>query len=396
MPGRIEAVSWSGAQVPDLRAITPMVWAKVSQGPAKEIAEGVTRKLRQRGAGFRVLHVFHPGRPGGLPDPIHGGDRVDRILDGPAITRRHRSYYAELFGRIADAGVTVDRLVLDYEGGVSLWQLGSGPQRAERMARVLADRRARARLPAEVLETPAAKFASSSAARSAYVAFNAWAASYRAEALRELVVAPAQAALGDRLLSSNYADTVPSFDVPDLNGWPIPAAMCGTDQSPPLYLLEMGNRYKGREKQKRWNVFLDHISHVRSCLAGLREAGRGPESFVPWISRPGYVAFERFDGPWFLWTALIVHMLHAGVRRFILWNVDVQKGGVNGVGNRVATQRMDDAFDSLSGTFLLREAAEVPAEQVALDADSVTTGPLTTTYEDFLEHEPGPGRLGVW
>lgn len=372
----LRVFSWSGGGLRDHRQITPMVWLTPEEGTGPGL---VADRLKRFSPGTRVLHIFHPCRLPGMHHPFDQSDPTALVRRGSLVGPEHVAYYTRIFARIANAGGAVDRVVLDYEGGYTLWHMGE--MRVAKMASILGDRAARSRLPEIVREQKPEAFASSSRARAAYIAYNAYAYEQRARALAEMIIAPARAVFGDALRASNYNDARPRFEVYDRNGWPIVTAACGTDDSPELYLLRGGNRYKNRAKHPRWNRFIDCLNHARASAHNAR--------LSPWISPPGYQRLGKApDADPYLWTAMLLHLLHMGVRDFILWNPKALTG------YREDTQQMDAAFAALAETFGVGEGLRDNLDPIELDADEVTTGAFTTSYEDFLDHVPAEERGG--
>ena len=376
--------AWHDCGVEQLQAVTPMIWVSPERLRPKDQARNAAAALRKRPPGRRCLHVFQPLKfPDERPafDPERAAAVIRRgIRAGEGLSTWYRTFFESL---AREPGANLDRIVLDYEKGLSFWHLGSGPKRVEAMRSILADEIASRKIPEEVGSQGADAFANTRRARKQIQAFNEWADLERARVLYETIVRPARTLFGDRLLASNYNDVDPAFPIVDMNDWPRPRQLAGGptgSSSPELYLLPHGNRYRRTDKPGRWNRFLD-------CISTARALAHEPERLVPWISLPHYSRLhDGWDADPFLWQQLIAHLLQFGVREFILWNPKTKPGA------EWYTRQVETVFRSMSEA-LPESVADYPAQPVVLDRDRITTGGVTTTYDDYLDHaaavEPG-------
>lgn len=362
----VRVYAWYDSRQP---GITPMIWVRVNKEWPLAAANRVAPILTARPEGHRVLffwHVFPPIDKRNLPKLIANGIKFD---DG---------FYRQFFARLAELDAPVDRIVLDYEDGISIWHtIGTIPAGERRLAaakRVLNDPAASARLPEEVRRATPEELSSPIAGRAAYVAWNEWAAGQLEAALRASLLDVASARLGYTPSTTNYQDVLPSFAVYDRNGWRRTSAAVTTESSPSLY-LGSGQRYAKLDKDPRWNSFIAHLNTVRSCSAN------GP--VVPWVSPPYYDLETNWkDGgsasnAW-LWEQMIRHVHATGVDTFLYWNP--------GPPQRTITIGRDDALAAAVFASLdsppSRPADLVP---IPLDSDEIETGSVLTRYEEFLK-----------
>ncbi|MGB7160684.1 MAG: hypothetical protein WBD40_21650 [Tepidisphaeraceae bacterium] len=357
----VRVYAWFDARQP---IVTPMIWVRVDEEWPLAAANRVAAALKSRPAGQRVLFLWHP-----FP-PIDKRDLPKLIARGVRFDDR---YYRQFFGRLAELEAPIERIVLDYEDGVSIWHtigvIPEGPERLRAATNVLNDPAASARLPEEVRRTTPAALCSPFAGRDAYVAWNQWASRELESAIRKSLIDVAAERLGARPRTTNYNDVLPSFPVYDLNGWPLQSAAVGDESSPSCYITPSGGRYVDRRKDPRWNRFIDNLNAVRSAMAN------GP--VVPWVAPPTYDGDARGvrDGNAWLWEQMIRHLRATGVREFLYWNPPYRGRNIVREDARAARVFADAGAKPL--------ASRVHLPEILLDADQVVTGEVVTRYEDF-------------
>ncbi|HLL87838.1 MAG TPA: hypothetical protein VK324_00895 [Tepidisphaeraceae bacterium] len=355
--------AWTDVRVPGL---TPMIWVRLDREAAQPAAAGVAPLLRARPPGQRVVAFWSPFPPldkRDLPKLVAGGVEFDG------------RFYRDFFWRLRQLGADVDRVVIDYEDGLSVWHTiaakdTDATKRIAAARAVLEDAAARRQLSDEVRQLRPEDFASH-APPQAYAAWNRWAAPQVPAAIRRAVADSADRMSGRPVPVTNYEDVRPSFDVFDVNGWQMIPAAVGGESSPSCYLGPGGNRYRGRAKDPRWNRFIDHLNVVRSCAAN------GP--VVPWVSPPTYDGDGNPADPrgaW-LWEQLVRHLHATGVREFLYWNPG------HPYRPRESIVPEDRSAAAVFGA--LPPAASAPAAlpPLPLDADEVVTGDVVTRYRDF-------------
>ena len=301
--GGIVAHAWHGT--PD---VVPFVLANMNQSWIDQ-AEGATRLLNARPPGRRamLLGYDHPGLWGPVGTPLR-----TVIVDGPFRVEEHRAWLRGLFGVAARAGVTPDFVALDNESMPTLWA-HADPVAA--MRELLADPKARQKLPDEVFKYAAEDYAwARPKMRDAYNTFHRATAAMHVAALRG-VAEEARRAFGRAVPVVNWLDHASDRPALDVNGWPIPKATVSGWSAPALYVNADGQFVAGMKRRPRWNKLILALNNLRAAAAG-----GGP--VTPWVSHPSYngdAADAARVGPW-LWVELQKHIAATGVRTVLYWN----------------------------------------------------------------------------
>ncbi len=211
--------------------------------------------------------------------------------------------------------------------------------------------------------------------------YNQFATEFRANMLNDVFSGAFEAAFGHYIKISNYNDFNPSFQTFHYTNRPDKAATCGGISAPIAYLdhrNENTPRYARTEKIQRWNRLIDVLNRARSA------AGTG--LVTPWISAPGYGKYganswarpTELAGEYRIWEIMMDHMLAMGIDTFVLWNPSPRFNPNAHVTDAFVDQWL--AENPRGAGPQLRNLPEIP-----LDADSITTNGVTTTYQDFLD-----------
>src|SRR6185437_13693060 len=150
----------------------------------------------------------------------------------------------------------------------------------------------------------------------AVLAWNRWTGKITTDALRGVLLDTATEIFGTTPDASNFGDVHPAFAIYDVNGWEIPRdTSCLSKWSSPAIYLVPGNRQNfGRRKHPCWNIFIDNLNSIRSCLGSSK-------SVAPWISHPSYAGDRHpahrspLSMRW-LWTEQLRHVHASGVETF--------------------------------------------------------------------------------
>lgn len=356
---------WNGStKVP---GITPLVWIPCDWQTAPNAAKVAINQLARLPVGKRVLFLSGIGRRPKLFDPAKIRDFITK---GPDTSES--AFIQTVLRRLRDAKITPDRIVIDCEDGLSTWQVvPQGSSISQVLMPVYADPAALAKMPPAVAAFSPSEFELGPKMRPATIAWNDWITQLGTDALRRLSLDSAKAVFNKSIPTTNYNDMLSSFTVYDPNGWPHAKHAIGTESSPALYLAAGGNRYTFCKKDGRWNCFVNNVNVIHSTIAN------GP--IVPWLTSPSWNGDSPTGGSRWLWTEQLRHLNAVGVSTYLLFNpLEHDKPDISIADDKFASS----AFTALS---VPKFAGTQPTyNEYPLDADSVTTGNVTTTYADFM------------
>ncbi|HEY1683881.1 MAG TPA: hypothetical protein VGG19_03885 [Tepidisphaeraceae bacterium] len=312
------------------------------------------------------------GCMGGQSPVFSAGTLKSIVENGPAYQAEQR-YLQLIFTQMKLRGYVPARIVLDLEGGLTTWTLKpANGLLSTVMIPVYNDSASLRKLPASLQQYTPFDFDNGTNNRAATIAWNAWQGNLVSQTLRQTVSVTASQVFGANIPATNYGDMLPSFTVYDLNNWPVSGAAVGTESSPPMYLAVEGNRYSGMQKDVRWNRLIDALNYARSCIRN------GP--VVPWLGFPSYAGDSDLHGgvPW-LWRQQVLHLNAMGITQYLYFNP------------APSVLPSDDAYASqvFRSIQTVTPAPAVNLPAIPLDADSVTTGNITTKYTDFIANLPG-------
>lgn len=297
------------------------------------------------------------------------------------------AYLQMIFAQMRSRNLIPSRIVLDFEDQLVTWSLTipTGSTLQTVLLPIYGSSACTAKMPASVLQYSAADYPSfmTVRGRAATIAWNNWQLALAAQTLRQTLVPRLTAAFGASIPITNFNDIHPSFPVYDLNNWPATNVGVGNESSPAAYLDVTGSRYSNLQKDVRWNRLIDALNCVRSAIRN------GP--VLPWVSYPTFSATNNQQATFmmWLWREEIKHFNQMGITQYLYFNPPkiFANPGATSVDDLFASQ----VFQSL----------QVPAVKpttiynaIPLDANSITTGNVTTTYKEFLANLPG-GAAGV-
>lgn len=333
--------------------IDPMIWVGRESGQtAKSEADRVIPIIKATPPGHRTL-MFWYDNPG-----LWGGDHVQIIANGPNITP-HKEWYTEFYNRLGDAKAVPDRLATDQEDGMSMWHITGGDGVAQ-MKEIYANSTALARLPDYIRKYAPEDYQCWTAkGRQAYINWNGWAALEHNRVMQEIVSKPANAIFG-YVPYSNYGDCRQSFLTYDSNGWP-GYDMNADWSSPSLYFAPEGQRYRNRAKHPLWNSLIGMLNIARSALAVNNK-------FCPWLSYCRYNCAPK------QYNILVSHLAATGMKHVLLWNP---------VRNWPGAELIDHDTTTRDILAALRPHRRSILPEIPLDADSIDTNGLETTYDEF-------------
>ncbi len=313
--------------------------------------------------------------------PLDISNPRELIIAG-GFTQGLHEYWGEFARELKDLGIEPDYLIHDFEKSIRLTYIPQEEREyyfGELMDRV---RPHIQMLPISMQGVSVDQItdARSPEGRAARIDYNQFAAELRAKILSDVFNQAFQAAYGKYIPISNYRDINPTFHLDSYSGWPFSIATVGGISAPVVYLESRPDfgRYRNTQKHRRWNRLIDGLNACRSTATnGL---------VTPWISAPGYGRYgpdswarpTELTGEYRIWEIMMDHMLAMGIDTFILWNPSERYNP-----NAVVTDAFVDqwlAENPRGAGPQLRNLPEIP-----LDADSITTNGVTTTYQDFLD-----------
>lgn len=187
-------------------------------------------------------------------------------------------------------------------------------------------------------------------------------------------------------LVSNWEQSAGSPVPIDLNGWEM-GSYAVTASQPAVYLGENGAVPNAGTKDPRWRRFV-------FCINALRAAHRaGAVPCIPTVAsrtfNPSATDAEDLynDRAVWIWDQLLDHIFRHGIRFVNLWQGHPQDaaGETATIADQAAMLAAMERNDKPWPILLDLDA------ELDLDADSVTTGGLTTTYADFEANSPAVG-----
>ena len=212
---------------------------------------------------------------------------------------------AAFFQRFKGAGGRVNYLVLDYEAGLTSWQLTPND-----MLAIEADPRSKELEKKLGFPYLASAFFAGPNRR----AWNLMAGSRIARALDTAFFTPARASF-PKLYGSNFGgvDMTAPYIVPDPNGhYQALSCVFGNCQSPAFYGTIGGLAYASPGGRPYGNSPFAILRYEMMYLQGVQSSSRLP--VVPWVAYPGYAKTAGY------YKELIYQLALRGVNQFLYWN----------------------------------------------------------------------------
>ena len=343
--------TWSDDTARRLPGAAAMAWASVtyaghekppgmsfdSARPAREVAREVAKALQHQVPERRAILLSGIGvasGPKGEPSLYPGDERIIEAYARGGLVDFTRQWSTQFWQALAEMHVEPAFIVLDYESGGNFWSLQSSNARDPRVPATAPDWtvglmvslfRLRDRIgtlpgdfsPLDFFGGPGKWGLNPQPIN----AFNEWAGSVRARALRQSVFEPAWEAFRFEIPASNFDEQLRAWPAVDLNGWLTgPGPISGNWSSPQTYLGLTGQRYNVQYKSRsieyrralRW---LDRRNDVRSALAC-------SSNVAPWYSNPNYDRdLDQDPGIHRLqWAAGLLHDRAMGVNVMLFWS----------------------------------------------------------------------------
>jgi hypothetical protein len=356
------------AYVADPRSKTPYMLA---QSIANQVRRDDPEKIV-----IRFWKEFDPA----TRDPFDYTNPTDLFTRG-GFDDGIKEYWQEFAQELFAAGIRPDYLILDMELGIGFWHIPA-LQRRWFFGTIMDPQWSLRSILPEQMRNVTVDQLMDYQDRDGTLALNAYsqfAVEFRANFLHRVFSKAFESVYGERINISNYSDKLLEFETIGHTGRPSGFATTGGISAPVAYIEyrpRHNQRYRGTQKDQRWNRIIDALNRTRSTA--------GPGLVTPWIAAPGYwrndgwVGENLIDREFGLFDILMDHMLAMGVDTFILWNPEPRFNPLAERADAYVDQWLAD-HPVASGP-QLRDLPEIP-----LDSNSIETNGIVTTYEEFLE-----------
>ncbi len=305
------------------------------------------------------------------------------LINSGGYTLGLKEYWDSFAAELANLGIRPDYLIHDLEKGIGYWDIPTSDRQRFFGELMNPHRPLSSVLPTSMRNITVDQFMDYRDPQGTVALndYNQFAAEFRANMINDVFSGAFTDAFGGYIKISNYNDLNPSFQTFHYTNRPDKAATCGGISAPIAYLdhrNENTPRYARTEKIQRWNRLIDVLNRARSA------AGTG--LVTPWVSAPGYGKYganswarpTELAGEYKIWEIMMDHMLAMGIDTFVLWNPGPRFNPNAHVTDAFVDQWLADHPRAAGPQ--LRNLPEIP-----LDADSITTNGVTTTYQQFLE-----------
>lgn len=315
--GPIRALSWSKVP-PDCATVTQMIWVS-----AKTLPEAAAKRSLSKPAGMAGIFLRHMATELFRHREDYCRDQDGSVTEysspwpekGIQTTKHHIEWF---FRRYQAAGGRLDWLILDYEGGYTVWHRKRHHIRAiwnDPRGATLADEIGTTNINRVVFRRG-----------DDYLKWNAVMGKLVCRALNAAIFNPVKNIIPD-VKSCNYGAYVMSREnvVPDLNGYrQFLLAHCGTHGSASFYgrIGKLaGIRLDGKRPYGRspFAVLRLHVNRMRA----IKRSSDVP--FMPWVSHKTFPESVFQDNDYY--QELIYHLALSGVDGFLYWNPHPWKAG---------------------------------------------------------------------
>lgn len=372
----IKAYSWHPTKK-SIPGIIPMPYiSPVNSGDPDATAAQIAGELGSMVLEDRALHIYGPAGYGFDQHVVK--HTIKQFLLQTVDTSKTRNWYLQFYNGLRTRGIELNALIMDEESNVTNWAFQNYASKDSTLSAYLhtlwADTQVQAAMPVALRQYSIDQVLKMNGP--AVIAWNNWTLGIIANMLRSIVLAPYVQVFGRTPITSNWNDLRGTFTMYDNNGWPATQQQVSDWSSPATYVGMSGNRYNGVQaklaKDQYWNRFIDCINAIRSTMGFNAQC-------IPWVSYRAWLDPDKKASTqlqW-LWNQLMLHAVGTGVDKFLFWNPKNATGAT-------AT----DADDVAMGDFIA-SVAQMPLvvrqlPEVQMDADSVTTGNLTTNYNDYM------------
>lgn len=319
LTGPVRGLTWS-ANPTGTTNLTDMLWATQASDPA-----ALAKQSLKAPAGNAGMFLWDMA-DGLLGDPLDNAKRADGTLTayrGPWMDHGVATVKARMetfFSAYKAAGGKLDVLILDYEAGISNWQLSN-----ESAAAIQNDPRTAALLKslgitsmADVMNVQTHEF----------VKWNDAMSDLMNKALNTAIFDVAKKYFPD-VRSSNYDSYAMTKEnlVPELNGnLMTPPSHAGTTNAPVLY-GQMGNLSSAQlvDGQAYGNSKLAVLRWQVNLLRSINLSSA--DGATPWISYESYTGSQLKNSAYY--DELIYQLAMSGAKEFLVWNPKPYQGGQN-------------------------------------------------------------------
>jgi len=375
----VRIYAWRNSGAPFKNAVRTYIASPKNKSP-KELATEIAHQIAVEKPGEIVIRFwkeFYPADryPFDLSNP-------QELINSGGFKQGLTEYWAEFARELKAQNIYPDYLVHDMEDSINYWYIPSDQRRFFFQSIINPSQPLTTQIPESMRNISIDQFLKprDPVARLAIRDWNEFAAKLRTQLLHDVFSQAFTDAYGEYIPISNYRDFLPSREVEMYSARPFPSSSTGGISAPSLYIKDLPEwgRYRGIAKDIRWNRFIDCLNEARSAsTTGL---------VTPWIAAPGFgvvgdeswARSDELEGEYEIWEMLMDHLLAMGIDTFILWNPPPRYNP-----NAIETDEFVDqwlANNPRAAGPQLRNLPEIP-----LDADSITTNGVTTTYQQFIE-----------
>lgn len=308
-------------------------------------------------------------------NPMDSTDLGALILNGPDTTA-HAGYMTTFFTVLLNAGIDIQEIHCDYEGGPiyhNLLESLTGPQRVAKMQEIVDTVGALAKLPFYLRDT----FDPNDWSNPTYAKRLEWdnyiRGIFRAIAIDRAIRVPAETVFGHPVKVTNFNEKVTKFALTLDNLTESPVGSLTRNSSPELYWAAAQSQVKDLDLtvHKFWTSFWQHIDKAIGCVLG---GGR----LIPWVhnvmaNKQG-AGIEEYNGPPDM-NILFMKILYAmGVTYFLYFNAG---------NNAFSDSKMNEALHTIERETKVWNGPLYEIGQANWSAREHTVAGIKVRYEDW-------------
>lgn len=313
---------------------------------------------------------------------------ADLFENGPYSTDIN-TYFTDFGNKLATDGTDLDFVILDEElGHMGQSYILSGldglstPTRVGQVDLIWNAPASLANVPKWVQDIVAAAggttaFATNSNNSAYQYSWEQWGRWMREEHFRKFIRGPIESALGHAIKMTNYRTYIPSFTIWNRFNTPKIRTTPSNECAPVMYHYDSAgtdNRYGSISKHIHWNTFIDQINAIASCTNVVGS------TCIPWIGFRGYKGGAASDADNYFhkehewaWDRALIAMKVCGIPEVAVF----------GTTTAPETEAQRDTLNDYMIFLDTIQQEYYDKVAIPLDAESVTVGSHTWTYEEY-------------